>query len=213
MEKVKPRECNGLFEISDRTRFHSGLWTLRSLLFPKHHEQTPLSSFFPFPVDTTPLPLLCGFKSQSFWMILYFYPFLQRPQSWAARRSSSPCPSSPTSQACWRPRCCQMTSSSQVWRSAARRKADVHPPATFAADQARSSWAPRQCCWKSTVWSHFILSSRTMAPKRWAPLTQPLSQIEIPALLPPALMGPLLGLSSSSRFRVNTSIYWCLTMW
>ena len=124
---------------------------------------------FPFSVDNRLLAYLDGFKSLTFWPLLNLSLFLQRPRSWAARRSWSPCPSSPTSQACWRLRCCQMTSSSQVWRSAVRRKAAVRLPVTSAAARARSSWAPPRCCWRSTVWSHCTLLSRTMAPKRWAP--------------------------------------------
>lgn len=171
MEKVRPRESKGLFNVNSKTRHRSGLWTLRPVLLSRHHEQTTLSFFF-F------LSNGCHLLSTStLWKLLNLPLPLQRPQSWAARRNSSPCPSSPTSQVCWQLRCCQMTSSSQAWRSAVRRKAAVRLPATFAADQARSSWAPHQCCWKSTVWYHFTPSSKTTAPRRWASLTLPLSWI------------------------------------
>ena len=146
-----------------------------------------------------------------------FSPFLQRPRSWAARRSWSPCPSSPTSQACWRPRCCRMTSSSRGWRSAVRRKAAVRLLATSAAAQARSSWAPPRCCWRSAVWCHCTRSSRTTAPKRWAP-RHGRWRIGVPALPPLALRALCLsGWSSSARWGpactdcshvLNTCVTW-----
>lgn len=67
---MRPRESKELFNINGITRHHSGLWALRSVLFPKHHEGTTLSSFFPFQWTAASLAHRNGFKSPTFWTVL-----------------------------------------------------------------------------------------------------------------------------------------------
>lgn len=46
MERVRPRESKGLLNRKSKKRHHSDIWVIRLVLFPRHHEETTLSSFF-----------------------------------------------------------------------------------------------------------------------------------------------------------------------